>query len=155
MANWGYPLVKRIPMIKSDMTPFPYSIDIHAPLTRARDLVVEHGIRYLPVTEDSEPVGVLVDAQINQALDPRFSNPSVPELCVEDAHILPSHIVELSEPLDNVLIHMASNHLDCALVVKQGKLVGIFTVYDVCKSYGETLRAQFSVATTDNGDDAA
>ena len=147
--------MKRVPTIKSVMTTFPYSIDAQAPLSRARDLMVEHSIRHLPVTDHANPIGILMDVQIALALDPKFCSPSVAELCVRDAHVLPAYIVELTESLDNVLMHMANNHLDCALVVRQGKLVGIFTVTDICKSYGEMLRSQFSIGAGDDGDDAA
>lgn len=137
------------------MTPFPYSIDVQAPLTRARDLMLEHNIRHLPVTDQNKPIGTLIEVQIDLALDPKFSSHIAGELCVRDAHVLPAYIVELSEPLDNVLMHMANEHLHCALVVKQNKLVGIFTVTDICKSYGESLRAQFAIGYGDDGDDAA
>ena len=80
---------------------------------------------------------------------------TVEALCVRDAHILPAYIVELSERLDNVLIYMANNHMDCALVERYGKLVWIFTVTDICKAYGHLLREHFDIDDESGGDDAA
>jgi CBS domain-containing protein len=53
------------------------------------------------------------------------------------------YVVELTEPLDVVLLHMAKEHLDCALVVKDGKLAGIFTTTDASRAFGQLLRDLF------------
>ena len=44
---------------------------------------------------------------------------------------------------------MAERHIDSALVVKRGRLVGIFTSSDVCHHFGQFLKMVF-----DPGDDA-
>ena len=57
---------------------------------------------------------------------------------------------ELTERLDRVLLAMSRSHLGSALVVKRGKLVGIFTTSDACRIFGECLRNLFP-----NDDDEA
>jgi hypothetical protein len=47
---------------------------------------------------------------------------------------------------------MAEYHIGSALILKQGKLVGIFTATDACRCFGEYLRALFP---DDTGNDAA
>ncbi len=74
-----------------------------------------------------------------------------PELRVGDV-CASAYVVDLDEPLDNVLLAMADRHIDAALVVRQGKLVGIFTMTDACRSFGEHLRDHFHPP---KGDDAA
>jgi len=40
--------------------------------------------------------------------------------------------VDLNTPLDRVLYEMADRQVDATLVVRKGKLVGVFTVMDAC-----------------------
>ena len=48
-----------LPTLKTLMTPFPYAVDVEASLAQAQDMMTEHAIRHLPVTEDGQLVGVL------------------------------------------------------------------------------------------------
>ncbi len=64
----------------------------------------------------------------------------------------PAYVVELSEPLDIVVLHMARQRIDSALVVKNERLVGIFTMTDACRFLGGLLRSLFPRG---QGDDAA
>ena len=47
---------------------------------------------------------------------------------------------------------MAQNHIGCALVVKNGRLAGIFTTTDACRHYSELLR---TIHAPGDGNDAA
>jgi CBS domain-containing protein len=47
---------------------------------------------------------------------------------------------------------MARDHIGAALVVRRGKLVGIFTVTDACRLFAEWLRVRFPGS---GGDEAA
>ncbi len=47
---------------------------------------------------------------------------------------------------------MAENRLDAALVVKKGRLAGIFTLTDACRCFAEHLRRRFP---PDSDDEAA
>jgi acetoin utilization protein AcuB len=53
------------------------------------------------------------------------------------------YIVDLHEPLDNVLITMAERHIGSAIVTRAGKLVGMFTAVDACRCFGTFLREHF------------
>jgi CBS domain-containing protein len=133
----------RIPPVKSVMTPFPWVIQIEDPLSRAKQVMEERGIRHLPVTEDGEPVGVVTARDI-RLLESAIQDPQRrAALSVRDACVLDAFVVETSEPLDRVLLEMARHHIGSALVVKGKRLAGIFTVTDACRSYGEFLRAMF------------
>lgn len=137
-------------MIKSVMTPFPYSVDMDDGLSKARDMMVRHDIRHLPVKEAGRLVGVITDADI--ARIEASGNPvsGTDQRHVRDGCASEVYIVELTERLDAVLLHMAKTQIDCTLVVKQGRLAGIFTMRDACRCFGEWLRARLS----GGGDDA-
>ncbi len=141
--------MKRIPQIKSVMTPFPYSVDAGAPLREAKTFLREKEIRHLPVSESGDLVGVITDRDIKLVLGPDFAYPSEDELRVRDVMVKEAYSVELTERLDNVLAYMANHHLGSALVTKNGKLVGIFTATDACRAFSEFLRASFPPASGD------
>ncbi len=143
--------MSRIPMIRSVMTPFPYAIDADAPLTQARAMMVEHGVRHLPVTHDDQLVGVVTDRDLKRALDPSLGLPPRNELYVKDVCVFEPYVVDMGEPLDRVLRHLAQTHIGSALVVRKGRVVGIFTTIDACRCFAEHLGNQAPGV----GDDAA
>ena len=129
----------RIPPIKSVMTPFPHSIAKSAPITRAKEMMTLHGIRHLPVVDGENLVGVVSAQEVSRDHpDTRRGERSVGELSLDEAYV-----VSLSEPLDRVLREMAARHLEAALVVKGGKLAGIFTVTDACSTFANLLGSIF------------
>ncbi len=118
------------------------------PLAKARETMAEHGIRHLPVVEDGKLITVVTDRDIRLAT----GQASEERLFVRDVQGRDAYIVELTEPLDVVVLHMARHRIDAALVVKSDRLVGIFTMTDACHFLGGLLRALFP---RDHGDDAA
>ncbi len=137
--------VRRIPEVKLVMTTFPWSIDIEDSLGRARKLMEEQNIRHLSVTEEGTLVGVLTERDLSH-LAKRKGHRTVRDGCV-----LGVYVVELTEPLDRVLLEMAERRIGSALVTKRDKLVGIFTVTDACRHFGELLQSMFPRG----GDEAA
>ena len=141
--------MKSMPLIKSVMTPFPYSIESDRPVGEAEAMMARHDVRHLPVVEHGKLVGVLTDGHIRLGRDGDSSHRGerVGDLCDMRAYV-----VELSTPLHRVLKHMADSHIGCALVVKNGRLAGIFTTTDACRHYAALLHGMFSPR---NGNDAA
>lgn len=138
--------MKSIPSVQSVMTAFPYSVDATAPLRLARQMMLEHDVRHLPVTRGSKLAGVLTDRDLKRALDPGLGLPPKNELCVDDVMVHDPYVVENTEPLDRVLLEMADAHIGSALVTRASKLVGIFTATDACRAFGEHLRDGRAVA---------
>jgi len=140
--------MKRIPFIKSVMTPFPYSIGIDAPISQAERMMKEHDIHHLPVIEGDSLVSVISNREVALAVNPAVGS-NEQSLSVRDICSHKAYVVELMEPLDRVLLHMARNHLDSAIVVKDDKLVGIFTNTDACRCFGQMLRSLFPSGSGD------
>jgi CBS domain-containing protein len=130
---------KRNPQVIAFMTPFPYSIDVDAPLKEAHKLMREHHFRHLPVTRADAIVGVLTDRDIKLVLGPDFAYPDEEELTVRDAYVERPCVVPASTPVAIVARTMAENHIGSAIVTKNDKLVGIFTVTDACRALAEVL----------------
>jgi acetoin utilization protein AcuB len=135
--------MNRMPLMKSVMTPFPHSVDVHARLQEAKSIMDQHDIRHLPVTERGSLVGVVTARDLRRTIDPHEGLPSKADLQVKDIALLRAYVVDLLEPVDEVVMHMAKNHIDSALVVQEKTLVGIFTVTDACRFLGKFLRELF------------
>lgn len=144
--------MKQIPAIKSVMTPFPHSVSVDAPIKEAKKFMLDHRIHHLPVTDNEQLVGVLSDRDIKLFLGPDFDYPNEDEVVVKDVYMDHPYIVDLNERLDRVLLTMAEKHIGSALVTRHGKLAGVFTSTDACKSFAEHLHNQFGPTS---GNDAA
>jgi CBS domain-containing protein len=142
--------MSRVPTIKSAMRPFPFSIQAGAGLEAAKRLFDEHEIRHLPVLDGDRLVGLISQHGAERA----------EILALRDGAVLPPvgevatksvYTVDLDEPLDNVLLHMAEHRLGSALVVRHERLVGIFTTTDALLGYADLLRKDEPMG----GDDVA
>ena len=144
--------MKHMPLIASVMTPFPYSVEAERSLRYARKMMAEHKVQHLPVMENGQLIGVVSEKDIRSVLEDSPELRDDDDSRVRDIADPNAYVVALNTPLDQVLQHMAESHASAALVTKQGRLVGIFTMTDVCRSYGKFLRSKFS---PNNGNDAA
>ena len=144
--------MKRMPTIKSVMTPFPFTIEISENLAAAQTMMSEHGIHHLPVSDDGRLVGVVSKHDIETALagDPDTPAAARGVRSCQSPHV---YVVGLSTPLDAVLIEMAEKHIRSALVVKRDKLAGIFTITDACRHYAELLQSHFPPSPEDDAPD--
>lgn len=140
------------PQVISGMTPFPYSVDVDAPVRLARKFMQQHRVRHLPVTEEEKLIGVVTDRDIKLMLGPDFDYPDENERTVRDVYVDEPYVVDISMPLDEVLLTMADRHIGSAIVTKHEKLVGIFTTSDACRCFGEYLQDRLAVG---GGDDEA
>lgn len=134
------------------MTPFPYSIDIDAPIEEARVFMQKQNIRHLPVIAGGKLAGIVSDRDIKLYLGPDLDYPQANETRVRDVYLANPYVVDLNEALDNVLMSMAERHIGSVLVTRDGKLAGLFTATDACRAFAEHLRKQYRPA---GGNDAA
>ena len=112
------------------MSTAPVSVSIDATLREAEDLMIDAGLRHLPVLASGELVGVVSDRDLASGV-----GESVRDVCSLDLYS-----VKRGAALDEVLDHMAERRLGCAIVTRKGKVVGIFTVTDACRAFAEYLR---------------
>lgn len=143
---------ERIPALKSVMTPFPHSIDVGGTVRQARSMMAKLDIRHLPVKEGNALVGVITDWDIARALGAGSGRTAARKLRVRDVMATDPYVVDLNQPLENVLLHLANEPLGCALIVRHGRLAGILTATDGCRIFGEYLR---SLRGSGDGNDAA
>ena len=138
------------PKLKTAMTPFPYSIEPDASLAEARKMMEEHQVRHLPVTENHELVGIITDSDLRRA--PPKGRKASGKQAVRDRYVTDVYVVDLNEPIENVLLTMAERRIGSAVVTRKGRLAGVFTSVDACRCLGEYIRDNFRPP---EGNDAA
>lgn len=131
---------RTIPTMASVMTPFPYWIEVHEDIAAARAMMREHGVRHLPVAEAERLLGVVSDRDLKRVQTLQEGAQADEELSVGDALEGPPYLVDVTEPLDGVLQTLWERRIGSALVLRAGKLAGIFTTADACRLFAESLR---------------
>ncbi len=58
--------MKKMPVLKTAMTPFPYSVGLDASFEEASELMGHHNVRHLPVTREHRVIGV--EHELSKAL---------------------------------------------------------------------------------------
>ncbi len=146
--------LKHAPQVMLVMTPFPHSIGIDESVAAAYDMMERHAIRHLPVKDGGALVGVISERDVALAMGKGVHLPSAQTLRVREVYLPQAYVVNVHERLDSVLLHMAQQHIGSALVVKDGRLAGIFTMADACRLLGGMLRDRFPVSPDDDPDAA-
>ena len=126
--------------VQAVMTPFPHSIGVDQSVNVARQMMREHGVRHLPVQKGNEIMGVLSHRDLYSALSEMKAEDS--EIKVENIFTPEPYMVELNTPVGEVSRRMASEAIGCALVVEKGRLCGIFTTVDACRTLSDVLQQQ-------------
>jgi acetoin utilization protein AcuB len=142
----------RPPSLASAMTPFPHAIELNASLRQAREMMTAHNVRHLPVTDRRALAGVISHSDVMAVQAREAEDRSLDALTVKDAYVADAFIVDLSEPIENVLLTMAARRIGSAVVTRRGRLAGVFTRVDACRCFGEYLRENFP---RPGGDEAA
>jgi acetoin utilization protein AcuB len=135
-------MTKPIPTIQKYMTPAPHSITAEQTLARAQELMSEHHIRHLPVLHGDRLLGVVTDRDLHLIESLKDVNPKL--ITVSDAMSSSVYAVAPDAPLDEVVGPMAEKKLGSAVVVQNGKVVGIFTTVDVCIALSDLLHSRLA-----------
>ena len=132
-------MTRNIPTIESVMTPLVYAVDIDEAVDIAEELMMEHGIRHLAVTDSDSLVGIVSDRDI--ACTPNAAELSIrSKITVREICSLDVYSAEVDEGLDGILLTMSERHLGATLVTRNGKMAGIFTTTDACRCYAQSLQ---------------
>lgn len=126
-----------MPTVKRYMTREPYSIASTDNLTRAKDLMLKHGIRHLPVVDGARLVGVLSDRD----LDVVQAVPGIDLAHVEVGRVMALPLPVWGEtPIDEVSTLMAKTKSDCVVVQGGQGVEGIFTATDALQALADLVR---------------
>ena len=126
------------------MTRQPFTIDRHASLADAHELMREHQIRHLPVIEDRELVGIVSIGDLH--LLETLGEVDLETTDVEEAMTAHPFVVTSDAPLDEILDIMIDHKYGSVVVMGRGGVEGIFTAIDACRVLGSLLRHEDEVA---------
>jgi acetoin utilization protein AcuB len=135
-------MTKPIPSIQKYMTATPHSIGAEQTLARARAMMAEHEIRHLPVLHGGKLLGIITDRDLHLIESLKDVNPKL--VTVSDAMSQSVYAVGPDAALDEVVTTMAEKKLGSAVVLQNGKVVGIFTTVDACRALGELLHSRLA-----------
>ncbi|OGW77788.1 MAG: hypothetical protein A2Z83_04275 [Omnitrophica bacterium GWA2_52_8] len=121
--------------IQKYMTHQPHTIDAGQSIEAAEDMMTRFQIHHLPVTKDGKLFGILSDRDLKVTVGLSPQSLRLADVCREQPYQVPPNT-----PLSQVLDEMALNHFGSALVVKDGKLIGIFTTIDACRTLSSLLK---------------
>jgi CBS domain-containing protein len=135
--------MRHMPTLTEVMTPFPQLVDESTSINDANTLMVEKGFNHLPVMCEHEVVGLLSTADIKLALMPGHRTTEFTELTVGDICRRRIYLVDLHVRLDEVLEQIAAEAWDAAIVLREGRLAGIFTSHDACRVFSHWLQKEY------------
>ena len=128
--------------VKDCMTTDVITIPSDLNLADARQRMFNHKIRHLPVFAGEHLVGIVSERDINTV----ENIPGLRSEAISVQHVMSSNPFTCSpdDGLDHVAKTMAENKLGAAIVMDQGKLVGIVSIIDVLHKLVEILCLQES-----------
>lgn len=132
---------KSEPTIQKFMTTQPQSIESTATLKEALSAMSKFRVRHLPVVKSGKVVGIVSDRDLKLVMD--FDEIDTAEVPVADICVTKPYVVSPDAPLHEVAADMASKRLGSAIVVQNGKLVGIFTTVDACRALVQILETRY------------
>lgn len=131
------------PQLKQVMTPFPYAVELDAPLAKAKELLEKHRFHHLPVVQEHLPVGLITDREISMGLAAAVQLDKPGNLQIRDVYVPDPCVVDINASLQGVLQAMSERHLDAVIVTRKDRLAGVLTGMDVCRYFAGYLRENF------------
>lgn len=127
---------RRIP-IEKYMTRAQFFAAPEESVITAYERMLEHDVRHLPVLREQQLVGVLFksDLKLVQALSREVLRP----VQVQSVMVTEYYTVAPDEALDVAAREMSKRKWGSALVLDQGKVVGVFTTTDALRALSDSL----------------
>jgi acetoin utilization protein AcuB len=120
------------------MTVMPHSVGREQPLDVAHRIMRANRIRHLPVLDAGKLVGIV--SQRDLYFIETFQGIDVNTDKVEDAMTQDVYTVPQDTRLSQVVAEMLDQKYGCAIVVEEGKVVGLFTTTDALLALAECLK---------------
>ena len=125
--------------LENVMTPQPLTIGRDQKLITAHKMMVDNGIRHLPVLDRGELVGVL--SQRDLYFVETIAGVDKLKDRVEEAMSSDARAFAPTAPLRDVAAEMFEHKLGCAVVVERDRVVGIFTATDALRILATRTKA--------------
>jgi acetoin utilization protein AcuB len=118
-------------LIAEVMKPDPITISDKTKLNDAYKLMLDKGIRHLPVIKNWKLVGLVTDRDLRLATSKLAKHPFNPDTEVEKVMSHPVNTISPNDPVERATQIMRELKIGCLPVVEEDHLVGIVTVTDL------------------------
>jgi len=135
--------MRHMPTLTEVMTPFPQLVEESMLINDAIQLMADKAFNHLPVVLEHDVVGLLSTTDIKLAQMPGHRTTEFTELTVGDICRRRIYLVDLHVRLDEVLDQMAAEAWEAAVVLREGRLAGIFTSHDACRAFSHWLQKEY------------
>jgi acetoin utilization protein AcuB len=137
MNEAAAPLVHQYPTVRQYMTPSPWTIARNQPLSIARRMMLEHGVRHLPVLDGGRVAGIITERDLLLVESLPGVNPT--DVRVEEAMVAEPFEVTADTPLAEVVDRMLERKIGSAIVVEGDRVIGVFTTIDGLRALRDLL----------------
>jgi acetoin utilization protein AcuB len=124
------------------------TIEKETPIAQAKELLLQHDFRHLPVMEDEKLLGIITQSDIDKALPSAIDASLSPEERIIAAQAKVSSFMTANpvtanplDPLENVALQMHRFKIGALPVLEEDRLVGIITENDIFQAFTEILGA--------------
>jgi len=135
-------MTKALPSVQQFMTTSPHSIGVDQTLSTAHEMMRSRAIRHLPVLSGGKLVGMVTERDLHLVESLKGVDPG--EVKVEEAMSTMVYAVAPETSVDEVVSTMGARKYGSAVVMRNEKVVGIFTTVDLCRAFSELLRGHHS-----------
>jgi len=129
----------RIPPVRDFMTTSPRTIAAQDTMAQAHRMMREARVRHLPVVDGDRLVGVVTAGDLHLMETLKDVDPD--QVKVREAMSTEPFTVTPKARLREIAGAMAEGRYGAALVMEEGKVVGIFTMVDACRALATLLDA--------------
>jgi acetoin utilization protein AcuB len=130
--------VLQFPTVREYMTPAPRTISPRQALTHARQIMLGHHIRHLPVLDGGRIVGLISERDLLLVESLPGVNPT--DVRVEEAMVQEVFTVAPDEPIADVIETMIETKVGSAVLVDGQRVVGVFTTIDALRALRDRLQ---------------
>jgi acetoin utilization protein AcuB len=127
----------QFPVVRQYMTPAPHTIGRTRSLAAARQMMLDHGVRHLPVLDGGRIAGLLSERDLFLVESLPGVDPAA--VRVEEAMVENVFTVEPDAPIGEVVETMIERKLGSAVVSEGERVVGVFTTIDALQAFHELL----------------
>jgi acetoin utilization protein AcuB len=136
-------LPRKMPKVGLVMTSFPFSVAASDTVANVERMMDDHDIRHLPVQDKGKVVGIVSERELHHVVERGAATDEKGSIKARDIMVSDPYLVAFHTPLNEVASGMARRHIGSAIVMRRGKLAGIFTAVDACRILAEYLDALF------------
>jgi acetoin utilization protein AcuB len=130
-------MFKHVQTVQSWMTPVPFVLGPKATLNEAHAVMRARGVRHLPVVDGAKLVGLVSERDLH--LVESLRGVDLGRVRVEDAMTMDPYTVRPNSKLADAVSILAERKIGSAVVIEDGKVVGILTAVDALRAFAKLL----------------